>query len=108
MSVNTLPPVSGKFLTYKGKPLVREGNTICYGDRNVDACLLILDIISTKKVGNEDVPDGIFIQIVDSKNPMELLKQGEKQTLTEAFSVGLIWFERYSKKKNPSDASSAV
>ena len=23
--------VSGKYLEYKGKPLVREGNTICYG-----------------------------------------------------------------------------
>ena len=107
MSANTLPPVTGKFLTYKGKPLVREGNTICYGDRNTDASLLILDIMSTKKVGNDEVPNGIFIQIVDSKNPMNLLKQGEKQTLTEAFSVGLIWFDRYSKKKNPG-ADSAV
>lgn len=107
MSVNTLPPVTGKFLTYKGKPLVREGNTICYGDRNTDACLLILDIMSTKKVGNDEIPNAIFIQIVDSKNPMNLLKQGEKQTLTEAFSVGLIWFDRYSKKKNPG-ADSAV
>lgn len=108
MSVNTLPPVTGKFLTYKGKPLVREGNTICYGDRNTDACLLILDIVSTKKVGNEEIPNGIFVQIVDSKNPMNLLKQGEKQTLTDAFSVGLIWFDRYSKKKAPTGTNTAV
>lgn len=108
MSVNTLPPVTGKFLTYKGKPLVREGNTICYGDRNTDACLLILDIVSTKKVGNEEIPNGIFVQIVDSKNPMNLLKQGEKQSLTDAFSVGLIWFDRYSKKKTPTGTNTAV
>ena len=42
--INTLP-VEGKYLMYKNKPLVREGNTICYGDKNTDACFLILEII---------------------------------------------------------------
>lgn len=42
--------VEGKYLEYKGKPLVREGDTICYGDMN-DKCILILEILSYK---NED------------------------------------------------------
>lgn len=92
-------PVEGKYLMYKNKPLVREGNTICYGDRNTDACLLILEMIGVKQVKGIEVPSGIFIQIVDSSNPSNILKQGDKQTLTEAFSLGLIWFERYSKKQ---------
>lgn len=92
-------PVEGKYLTYKNKPLVREGNTICYGDRATDACFLILEIIGSKKIGDTEVPSGIFIQIVDSANPAVIIKQGEKPTLTEAFSLGLIWFERYSKKQ---------
>ena len=96
--INTLP-VEGKYLMYKNKPLVREGNTICYGDKNTDACFLILEIIGSKKVKGVDVPSGIFIQIVDSSNPANILKQGDKPTLTEAFSLGLIWFERYSKKQ---------
>ena len=104
MSVNTLPPVTGKYLTYKGKPLVREGTTICYGDRNEDACLLILELTGTKKVGNDEVPACVFIQIVDSQNPMNLLKQGQKDNLTDAFAMGLIWFERYSKKKSSTGA----
>ncbi len=91
--------VTGKFLMYKDKPLVREGNTICYGDRETDACFLILEIMGTKAVNGVEVPDGIFIQIVDSKDPSKILKQGDKQTLTEAFSLGLIWFDRYSKKQ---------
>jgi len=98
VDMNTLP-VEGKYLMYKNKPLVREGNTICYGDKATDSCFLILEIIGSKKVKGIDVPSGIFIQIVDSANPAKIIKQGEKPTLTEAFSLGLIWFERYSKKQ---------
>ena len=37
--------VEGKYLEYKGRPLVREGDTICYGDMD-SKCILILEIIS--------------------------------------------------------------
>ena len=40
--------VSGKYLEYKGKPLVREGNTICYGDM-AEKCILIMEIMSYKE-----------------------------------------------------------
>ena len=76
VDMNTLP-VEGKYLMYKNKPLVREGNTICYGDRETDACFLILEIIGSKTVKGIEVPSGIFIQIVDSANPAKILKQGE-------------------------------
>lgn len=84
--------VSGKYLEYKGKPLVREGNTICYGDMN-DKCILVLEIMSYTK---EDisVPDKIFIQVIDTSDPNKIVKQGEKSGLYDAFSIGLIWLER--------------
>ena len=67
MSANaeTRQKVSGKYLEYKGRPLVREGNTICYGDMN-EKCILILEIMSYKKVGENQVPDKILIQVIDS------------------------------------------
>ena len=34
---DTRKKVEGKFLEYLDKPLVREGNTICYGDMNESA-----------------------------------------------------------------------
>ena len=40
--------VEGKYLIYKNRPLVREGNTICYGDMT-DKCILILEIMSYKE-----------------------------------------------------------
>ena len=42
--------VKGKYLEYKGKPLVREGNTICYGDMT-EKYVLLLEIMSYKKAG---------------------------------------------------------
>ena len=89
--------VEGKYLEYKGRPLVREGDTICYGDMN-DKCILILEILSYKNDEGKDRPDNIFIQIVDPKNQTNILRQGSKQGLFEAFELGLIWLEHELKK----------
>ena len=85
--------VSGKYLEYKGKPLVREGNTICYGDMS-EKCILIMEIMSYKEVDGNQLPGKIFIQIIDSKDPNKVIKQGEKNGLHDAFSIGLVWLER--------------
>lgn len=90
--------VSGEYLEYKGRPLVREGDTICYGDME-EKCILILEIMSYKK--NEkgvDVPDDIMIQVIDSKNQNNILRQGSKKGLYEAFGLGVIWLEHECKK----------
>lgn len=85
--------VSGKYLEYKGKPLVREGNTICYGDMN-EKCFLVLEIMSYKEVNGNSLPDKILIQVIDSKDPTKIIKQGDKNGLHDAFSIGLVWLER--------------
>lgn len=86
--------VSGKYLEYKGKPLVREGDTICYGDMS-EKCILILEIMSYKKTADgQELPDKILIQIIDSKDPGKIIKQGSKEGLYEAFSLGTVWLEQ--------------
>ena len=87
--------VQGKYLEYKDKPLVREGNTICYGDKT-EKCFLLLEIMSYKKdeASGEDLPDKILIQIIDSNDPSKIIKQGDKSGLYDAFSLGLVWLER--------------
>jgi hypothetical protein len=89
--------VDGKYLEYKGKPLVREGDTICYGDMN-DKCILILEILSYTKEDGKELPDKIFIQVVDSKNQSNILRQGSEQGLFKAFDLGLLWLEHELKK----------
>lgn len=89
--------VSGKYLEYKGKPLVREGDTICYGDMS-DKCILVLEIMSYKKYEGNDIPDKIFIQILDPKDPNKIIKQAQKEGLYEAFTYGVVWLEQALKK----------
>lgn len=89
--------VSGKYLEYKGKPLVREGDTICYGDMS-EKCILILEIMSYKTHEGNEVPDNILVQIIDSKDPNNIIKQATKKGLHEAFTYGTVWLEQALKK----------
>ena len=85
--------VGGKYLEYKGKPLVREGDTICYGDMN-DKYILVLEIMSYKEVNGEKLPDDIFIQVINPKKSSDIKNQGSKKGLYDAMSIGLVWLER--------------
>ena len=93
MTNEELNLVSGKYLEYKGKPLVREGDTICYGDMN-EKCILILEIISYKETDGKHLPDKIMIQVIDSKDPNRIIRQGSYSGLHDAFSMGEIWLEQ--------------
>ena len=81
------------FLMYKDKPLVREGDTICYGDLN-EKYILVLEIMSYKQEDGKKLPDKILVQVVESEDQNKIVRQGEKNGLFEAFGYGLIWLEQ--------------
>ena len=99
MAQENRPLVEGKYLEYMGKPLVREGDTICYGDMN-EKCILILEIMSYKEVDGKKVPKNILIQVIDSKDPNKIIKQGTKEGLHDAFSIGVVWLDLALKDAN--------
>ena len=84
--------VKGKYLYYKNKPLVREKDTICYGDFS-EKCVLIFEIMSYVETEGAKVPGKIFIQILESESG-KILKQSEKEGLFEAFNYGMFWYEK--------------
>ena len=90
--------VEGKYLMYQGKPLVREENTIVYGDLNNDPCVLVLEIMSYVGEGEDKTPDTVMIQILDAKDPNNIIKQGQKKGMHAAFERGLIWLDIELKK----------
>ena len=90
----TREQVGGKYLEYRGWPLVREENTICYGDMNEKA-ILILEIMS---YNDKELPDKILIQVVDPKDQTKILRQGVKNGLYEAFNLGVIWLDHECRK----------
>ena len=99
MAQQSKPLVEGKYLEYLDKPLVREGDTICYGDMN-EKCILILEIMSYKEVDGKKVPKNILIQVIDSKDPSKIIKQGSKEGLYDAFSIGVVWLDLALKSKD--------
>jgi hypothetical protein len=85
-----------EYIMYKGLPLVREGNTICYGDLN-EKYMLMLNIISEKENGE---PDMIMVQIchTEDKNKIVKGKQAFKNGLYDALDLGIIWLEHLNKE----------
>lgn len=85
--------VEGKYLMFKGKPLVREKNVIVYGDLS-EKCYLFLMILTTKKENDMEVPDRILIQVLSTDEKQKIIKQGEKSGLYDALDIGMIWLQR--------------
>ena len=90
-----------KFLSYKGKPLVRCGNTIYYGNMN-DPYVIMLQITSTKTFNDIEIADRVLIQLLNTDpdcRPRErIVKKSEKKGLYNAMDIGTIWLERALEK----------
>ena len=50
---------------YKGRPLVRSGNVLYYGDM-ADKCVVMLQILSTKTVKDMTVADKVQVQLMST------------------------------------------
>lgn len=97
--------IQGEFLTYMGKPLVREGNLIIYGDMEDEYCLQLM-ILTEKQItigkNTVTVPDGIIGQILKTDTSLPFAKRLEKQFdksgLYEALDIGIAWLNKLNKK----------
>ena len=92
---------TNKFLEYRGKPLVRNGNTIYYGKMS-DPFVIILQITGTKTVQDMEVADRVLIQLVstdpDCRPRDRIIKKSEKKGLYNAMDIATIWLERALEK----------
>ncbi len=92
-----MPEKQEQLLTYKGKPLVRSGNVLYYGDM-AEKCVVVLQVLTTKTVGDMTVADKIQVQLLLTDPEVRLkdriLKKSEKNGLYNAMDIGSIWLER--------------
>lgn len=81
------------FLTYKGRPLVRKGNTVYYGNMS-DSYIVRLTILSKQS----DIADTIKIELMLSDTGLSdkdrIKKTSEKHGFYEALDLAFIWLER--------------
>ena len=98
---NNKPKKSNANLEYKGKPLVRSGNTIYYGDIN-DAYVVCINIKNSSKLKDIKLAEDVTIQLLstdDSLSPKDkIIKKSEKKGLFNALDLGSAWLERQLKK----------
>lgn len=86
-----------KFFCYKGKPLVRNGNTIYYGSM-LDDYVVMLKIMDTKKTGDLELSNNILVQLMrtdkDVKPQDIIVKKSEKIGIYNALDIADIWLTR--------------
>ena len=90
------------FLTYKGKPLVRKGKEIYYGDMS-EKYIVRFEILSSKKDSKLDIADKVSVQLLDSNTDKSMKdrikKDSTKDNLFTALDLGFTWLERALKEQ---------
>ena len=78
--------------TYKGKPMVRRGDTIYYGDLN-EKYIIIFTIKSKKKVGDLEVADSVTIDLCTNRGAgkEKVIKKANRESLYEAIDIAEFW-----------------
>ncbi len=86
-----------EFLSYKGKPLVRCGSILYYGSMG-DKFVIMLQVLSSKTVGDLEVADKVSVQLqytdTEIRSRDRVVKKTEKNGLYDALDIGAIWLER--------------
>ena len=89
-----------KFLEYKGKPIVRKGDEIYYGDIS-ESFIVRFEILSYVKSGKLDIADKVSVQLLDSNTDLDMKsrvkKESVKDNLFDALDLGFTWLERALK-----------
>ena len=84
-------------LSYKGRPLRRKDNLIYFGTM-AEKYIVMLQILSTKKVGDLDVADKVSVQLQltapDLKSRDRVVKKIDLPDLFSAVDMGSTWLMR--------------
>ncbi|MCI7084577.1 MAG: hypothetical protein PUB41_02765 [bacterium] len=86
-----------EFFTFKGKPLVRCGDEIYYGNME-DEYVIRLQIKSKREENGMEIADKVAVQLLctdpDLSPRKQLVKTSEKKGLYLAMDIADIWLER--------------
>ena len=94
--------LAAQTLKYKGRPLVRSGNTLYYGSMG-DEYVALLQIRSTAPARGMDMANSVTVQLLstdESISPAErIVRRADKNGLYEALNIADIWLTRLTGKQ---------
>ena len=86
-----------KYLLYKGKPLVRNGNTLYYGNMG-DPYVVMLQIMANENKNDIQTATKVIVQLMSTDRTKDIkdifIKRSEKSGLYSAMEIASIWLER--------------
>ena len=97
---------TSEFLTYKGRPLVRSGDTLYYGNM-YEKYVVKFDIKSKKKYEDLDISDKVAIQLISTDKNIglskKIIKTSEKDGLYSAIDIAQAWLDRVNNEDEDKD-----
>lgn len=85
-----------EYLLYEGKPLLRDGNVLYYGDFS-ENFITRFTITETKKVKDLEIASKVTIELLekhgDDISTARLTKKAERESLYAALDIGVYWLE---------------
>lgn len=93
--------VKSEFFLYKGKPLVRCGDVLYYGDMK-DKYVIKMHIKSKQKQGDMEIADKVSVQLLSTDADISprkaIIKTSEKPNLYLAIDIADVWLHKALKK----------
>ncbi len=95
--MSNVKKISSPFLLYRGKPLVRCGNILYYGDMN-DKFVVKIEIKSSEKQHDLEMCNKAIVQLIETdpeiSTKKKIIKSSEKSTFYSAIDIANVWLER--------------
>ena len=89
-------------LLYKGRPLVRSGGIIYFGDPK-DKYIIMLQVMDTEQNKDIEVATRVLVQLQytdpDIRTKDRVVKKIERDGLYNALDIGAVWLERAMNEK---------
>lgn len=76
-------------LIYKGKPMVKRGNTVIYGDIN-DKYYIHISILDTSTEQDLELASEVVVSLMENGR---VVKKAEREGLYRALDIGAFWLE---------------
>ncbi len=94
--------MENNYLCYKGRPLVRSGNEMYYGNMS-DKYIIFIRELDSKKVNDVDIGTKFEIQLLftdpDIKGRGKIAKSIERATFSDAMELAEAWLNRFNAQK---------